>query len=142
MGEDRKLGKIFEFLVASIISWNAHPMFYAVLKGSGDCAWEVVCWGRALPRQVLLQPRLVPEQAELCWDSVIPMGTRLCLLTGLAWDRGSQSTPRLHEMPLAGQGQELLGWDKPWENPTLSMRDEGPTGPGSAGDGSWSEDTE
>lgn len=44
VGEDRKLGKIFKFFMASIISWNTLPIFYAVLKDTGDRAWEVLRW--------------------------------------------------------------------------------------------------
>lgn len=60
-----------------------------------------------------------------------------------AWDSHSHGTgsgcsrwPGT-EMPLAGQGQELLGWERSWENLTLSMRDEGPAGSRScSGEGS------
>lgn len=81
VGEDRKLGKIFKFLMASIISWNTFPIFYAVLKDSGDHAWEV-CWRCTLPRQVLLWPSLVPEQPFLChgrgWDRRDSRGNSGC----------------------------------------------------------------
>lgn len=61
--------------------------------------------------------------------TVIPMEQALAAHGGLG--------QRLHKMPLAGQGQELLGWERSWENPTLSMRDEGPAGSRScSGEGS------
>lgn len=95
VGEDRKLGKIFKFLMASIISWNTFPIFYAVLKDSGDHAWEV-CWRCTLPRQVLLWPSLVPEQPFLCH--------------GRGWDRrDSRGNSGCSRCPGAGRGQGLSG---------------------------------
>jgi len=48
--------------MASIISWNVLPVFYVVLKDTGDRAWELLRWWRTLPRQVLLYPNLLPKE--------------------------------------------------------------------------------
>lgn len=50
MGEERKLRKIFEFFMTSIISWNALTMFCAILKDTGDGTGDDHCQGCGLTR--------------------------------------------------------------------------------------------
>lgn len=82
----------------------------------GKCAGDEHCQGRCCCGPAWCQNSHSCAM-DVAGTGGIPTGTLAAHgVQGLAGDRGSQerawSTRRLHKMPLAGQGQELLGWDE------------------------------